>query len=66
MTKGGVAMGVASCKKVHNFQMDSQICTRFSGKVGHEPKDSWLTVQANWQKAGMAVGVAFNKNTHNV
>ncbi len=36
--KGGVAMGVAYCKKVHNFQMDSQTCTRFSGKVGHEPK----------------------------
>ncbi len=30
--------------------MDSQTCTRFSGKVGHEPKDSWLTVRANWQK----------------
>ncbi len=31
----GEAIGVAYCKKVHNFQMDSQTCTRFSGKVGH-------------------------------
>ncbi len=38
--KGGVVMEVAYCKKVHNFQMDSQTSTRFSGKVGHEPKDS--------------------------
>ncbi len=38
--KGGIAMGVVYCKKVQNFQMDSQTCTRFSGKVGHEPKDS--------------------------
>ncbi len=37
--KGGVAVGV-DCKKVHNFQMDSQTCTKFSGKVGHELKDS--------------------------
>ncbi len=37
--KGGVVMGVAYCKNVQNFQMDSQTCTRFSGKVGHEPKD---------------------------
>ncbi len=40
LQKGGVAMGVAYCKKVHNFQLDSQTCTRFSAKVGHEPKDS--------------------------
>ncbi len=63
--KGGVAMGVAYCKKVHNFQMDSQTCTRFSGKVGHEPKDSRLMVRANWQKGGVAVGVACNKEVHN-
>ncbi len=44
--------------------MDSQTCTRFSGKVGHEPKDSWLTIWANWQKGGMAVGVACNKKAH--
>ncbi len=30
------AMGVAYFKKVRNFQMDSQICTRFSVQVGHE------------------------------
>ncbi len=38
--KGGVEMGVAYSKKEHNFRMDSQYYTRFSGKVGHEPKDS--------------------------
>ncbi len=38
--KGGLAMGVASCKMAHNFQMNSQISTRFNGKVGYEPKDS--------------------------
>ncbi len=38
--KGDVAMGVAYCKKVQHIQMDSQTCTRFSGKVVHEPKDS--------------------------
>ncbi len=38
--KEGVALGVTYCKKVHNFQMDSQTWTRFSGTVGHEPKDS--------------------------
>ncbi len=38
--KGGVVMGVAHCKKVHNFRMDLHTWTRFSGKVGHEPKDS--------------------------
>ncbi len=27
-------------KKAHNFQMDSHTCTKFSGKVGNEPKDS--------------------------
>ncbi len=26
--------------KVYNFQMDSQTCTRFIGKVCHELKDS--------------------------
>ncbi len=44
--KGGMLMEVAYCKKVHNFQMDLQTCTRFSGK------DSRLTVWANWQKRG--------------
>ncbi len=38
--KGDVAMGAAHGKNVQNFHMDSQTCTRFSGKVGHEPKDS--------------------------
>ncbi len=40
LLKVGVAMGVVYCKIAHNFQMDSQACTRFSGKFGHEPKDS--------------------------
>ncbi len=44
--KGELAVGVACCKKLHNFQMDSQTCTGFSGKVCHELKDSWLTVWA--------------------
>ncbi len=35
-----VSMGVAYCKKVHNCRMDSLTHTRFSVKVGHEPKDS--------------------------
>ncbi len=30
--KGGVVRGVAHCKRAHNFQVDSQTCTRFSGK----------------------------------
>ncbi len=33
--KGDVVIGVAYRKKVHNFQTDSQTCTRFNGKVGH-------------------------------
>ena len=37
----GVVMGGAYPNKEHNFQMDSQSSTRFSGKAGHEPKDSW-------------------------
>ncbi len=40
LLKGGVAMEAARFKRVHNFQMDSQTCTRYSGKVGYEPKDS--------------------------
>ncbi len=37
----GVAMGVFYRKKVQkNSQIDSQTCTRFSGKVGHESKYS--------------------------
>ncbi len=43
-------MGVAYFKKAQSLQMDSQSCTRFSGQVGHERKNSWLTVQANLQK----------------
>ncbi len=38
--KGSVIMGVSYCDKAHNFRMDSQTCTRFSGKVGHEQQDS--------------------------
>ncbi len=37
--RGGMEMGVAYCK-THNFLIDSQTCTRFSGKVGHESKNS--------------------------
>ncbi len=64
--KVGVAMGVASCKKVHNFQMESQTCTRFSVKICHEPNNSQLTFHANCQKGGVAVGVACNKKVHNL
>ncbi len=38
--KGGVAMGVTYCKKVHNFQVYPQTCGRFSGTIDYEPKDS--------------------------
>ena len=38
--KGGVAMGVDDHKKVHNFDIDSQICTRCCGKVDHDPNNS--------------------------
>ncbi len=38
--KRGVTMGVANCKNVHNFQMDERTLTRYSEKVGHEPKDN--------------------------
>ncbi len=38
--QGAVEMGVAYGKRVHNFQMGSETCTRFTAKVGHEPKDS--------------------------
>ncbi len=41
LAKGGVAFGVANCKKAHNFQMDSHTCTRFNGKVGHELSICW-------------------------
>ncbi len=54
--KGGVVTGVDYCKKAHNFQTDSQTCTRFSGQVGHEPKDSWLIVRTDWQKGGRGSG----------
>ncbi len=29
MAKGGVAVGVVYCKTAHEFQLDSQTCTRF-------------------------------------
>ncbi len=63
--KGGVAMGVTYCKKVLIFHMDLQTCTRCSGKVCHEAKDSWLTVRATGKKGGVAVGVAGNTKMHN-
>ncbi len=31
--KGGVAVGGANCKKVHNFQIDSQTCTDLVEKM---------------------------------
>ncbi len=40
LAERGVAGGVAYCKKAHDFQMDSQTCMRFGGKVHDEPKDS--------------------------
>ncbi len=57
-------MGVACCKNAHCFQMDSQTCATFSGKFRHEPKDSWLTFLAKWQKGGVAVGAACDKKAH--
>ncbi len=51
-------MGVAYYKQVHNFQMDSQTCTRFSGKVG-----SWAKVRQ--KKGGVGVGMACNKKANN-
>ncbi len=42
--KEGVAM------EVHNFQIDGKTCTGFNGKVGHEPKDSRLTVFISFSK----------------
>ncbi len=63
LAKRGVAKGVACFKKAHNFQMDSQTCTKFGWKVGAE--DSCLPVQTNWQKGGVAVGVACNKKANN-
>ncbi len=51
---------ISDCnKKVHNFQMDSQTCPRFSGQAGHEPNDSWLTAQVNWQKEDVCI--TFNR-----
>ncbi len=55
--KGVMTMEVGYCKKAHNSQMDILTGSRFSEKVGHEQKDSWLTVQANWQKWDVAAGV---------
>ncbi len=43
--KGGMSLGVAYCKKAHIFLTDSQSWKKFTAKVGHEPKDSWLTVR---------------------
>ncbi len=65
MPESGVAIVLARCIKAHNFQMDSQTCTKFCEKVGHEPKDRWLSVQANWQKGTVAVGVDSNKKAYN-
>ncbi len=54
--KGDMAMRVFYCKKMLNFKIDTQTCKRFIGKVGHEPKDSWLPVQADGQKRGRGSG----------
>ncbi len=49
-------------KKVHNFQIYSQICTDLVEiLVKSEPKDSWFTVCPKGQKGGVAVGVACHK-----
>ncbi len=40
LTTKATAVGGLLQIKANNFQIDSQTCTRFSGKVGHEPKDS--------------------------
>ncbi len=53
--EGGI-LRVTFCEKERHFRMDSQPCTRFSGKTGHEPKDSQLTVRANRIKRGRGSG----------
>ncbi len=63
LAKGAVAMGLAYCK--HDFQINLQTCTRFSGKVVYEPKDSWWTVWPNQEKGGVGVGVACNIKARN-
>ncbi len=40
LAKRGLGNGAGVLKKAHNIQVDSQTCTRLSGKIGHEPKDS--------------------------
>ncbi len=42
---------------IHRFAQDSVIMT-------HEPKGSWLTIQINWQKGGVAMGVVCIKKVH--
>lgn len=40
LAEGGVTMGGAHHKKVHNVQLYPHTCTRFCGKVGDEPEET--------------------------
>ncbi len=69
LAKGGVAMRGAYSKKVHNFQMDSQTCTRFSVKFGHEPRErgsgSDLLQKGAHMHAHTSIGPGLPRPFHN-
>ncbi len=54
--KGGVVMGVAYGKRHITSKWIHMTCTRFRGKVGHEPKDSSLFLWTDWEKKGCGSG----------
>ncbi len=60
--KGGVVMGVAYCKKVHNFGFTESYkiyCKGWSRAKGQ-------LINCLSKKGGVAVGVACNKKAHNL